>query len=172
MKKAFLLALSAVCITVTSMAQRSPDASVSGSINGANVTIKYGSPFVKGREGKIYGTKLVPFGGEVWRAGANSATTFETDKDLTVGGQKLPAGKYSVYIKADEKEWDVIFNSQTGQWGINRDGTTTLDPSKNVITVKVKPVKKDTLQESLAYTITNKGVVLGWEYQEILIPVK
>lgn len=172
MKKALLLAFSAVCFSAMTMAQQSPNATATGTINGANVTIKYGSPFVKGREGKIYGTNLVPYGGKVWRAGANAATTIETDKDLIVEGQKLPAGKYSVYIKAEEDAWDVIFNSQTGQWGINRDGTTTLDPGKNVITVKVKPVKKEELQESLVYNISDSGVALRWEYLEVPISVK
>jgi hypothetical protein len=68
----------------------SPAATAVGTINGANLSIKYSSPSVKGR--KVYGTDLVPYGGKVWRAGANSATVFETDKDITVEGKKLPAG--------------------------------------------------------------------------------
>ncbi len=170
MKKAFLLALTVIGFTALSFAQRSPDVSATGTIKGANVTIKYGSPSVKGRP--IWGTNLVPYGGKVWRAGANTATSIETDKDLTVEGQKLPAGKYSVYIMAEENEWTVIFNAATGQWGITRQGETTLDPTKDVIRVKVKPVKKDTLQEAMIYTISDKGIALRWEYLEVPISVK
>jgi len=69
----------------------SPAETVSGKINGATITIKYGSPSVKGRA--IWGA-LVPYD-KVWRAGANDATTFETDKTITIEGKQLPAGKYS-----------------------------------------------------------------------------
>ena len=86
----------------------SPAAIATGKINGANITIKYSSPSVKGR--KIWG-ELVPFD-KVWRAGANEATTFETDKDLIVEGLKLPAGKYSFFVIPNEKECILIFNKE------------------------------------------------------------
>ena len=79
---------------------------VTGKINGATITINYGSPSVRARE--IWG-KLVPFN-QVWRAGANDATTFETDKELTIEGSKLPAGKYSFFIIPNDKECIIIFN--------------------------------------------------------------
>src|SRR5687768_12146252 len=72
----------------------SPAEKAHGHIGGAEVTVNDSSPSVRGRE--IWG-KLVPFG-KVWRAGADEATTFETNKDLVVGGQKLPAGTYSFFI--------------------------------------------------------------------------
>jgi hypothetical protein len=70
-----------------------------GKINEATITINYGSPSVNNRP--IWGA-LVPFN-QVWRAGANDATTFETDKDLTIEGAKLPAGKYSFFVIPNEK---------------------------------------------------------------------
>jgi hypothetical protein len=149
--------------------QASPAATAVGSINGANLSIKYSSPYVKGR--KVYGTDLVPYGGKVWRAGANSATVFETDKDITVEGKKLPAGKYSVYVIANENEWVIIFNSKTGQWGINRDQSTTLDPSLDVLRVNVKPRKAE-FRESLAYQFNPNGFVLGWENVEVPVSIK
>jgi hypothetical protein len=155
---------------LNSQAQASPPATATGSINGANITIKYSSPRVKGRQ--VYGTDLVPYGGKVWRAGANTATTFETDKDLMVEGKKLPAGKYSIYAIANPDEWVIIFNSKTGQWGINHDGTTTEDPANDVIRVNVKPKKSATLTENLTYTINNNGFVLSWEYMDIPVWIK
>jgi hypothetical protein len=168
MKKAFLLALSAVCITAASIAQGSPAATATGTINGANVSIKYSSPSVKGRQ--IWGG-LVPYD-KVWRAGANHATVIETDKDLTIQGNKLPAGKYSVYAIPGQDEWTVIFNSQTGQWGITRQGETTLDPSKDVFRVKVKPVKASAMQEALKYEVRPNGIALLWENVEVPVSVK
>lgn len=168
MKKAFLLTLSALCMTVLSFAQASPPATATGTISGANVSIKYSSPAVKNRP--IWGT-LVPYD-KVWRAGANAATVFESDKDLWVEGQKLPAGKYSIYAIPGQDEWTVIFNSATGQWGINRDGSTTEDPAKDVIRVKVKPVKSATMQERLNYEITGHGISLNWENLSVPVRIK
>lgn len=169
MKKTFLLALSAICLTVSAMAQqKSPAATATGIINGANVTIKYSSPSVRGRQ--IWGS-LVPYD-KVWRAGANEATIIETDKELKVEGQTLPPGKYSIYAIPDEKEWTIIFNSATGQWGITRQGETTRDPKKDVFSVKVKPKKSASMQEALKYDITPKGFSLIWENLEIPVRMK
>jgi hypothetical protein len=170
--KALLMTFALLCISTVMFAQRSHDTSSTGTINGANVTIKYGTPVVKGREGKIYGTNLVPYDGKVWRAGANNATVIETDKDLTVEGKKLPAGKYSIYIIASAKDWEIIFNSKTGQWGINRDGSTTLDPALDVIRVTVTPKKSAAMSENLAYKINNNGIVLSWENLDVPIRIK
>jgi hypothetical protein len=168
--KTSIFVLAFLGLAVFAKAQRaSPAATATGIINGANITIKYSSPGVKGRT--IYGTELVPYN-EVWRAGANEATTFETDKDLKVEGKALPAGKYSIYAIASEKDWIIIFNSATGQWGINRDGTTTEDPAKDVIRVTVKPKKTTTLTERLIYTINKDGFVLSWEYLDIPVSIK
>ncbi|MBV9987846.1 MAG: DUF2911 domain-containing protein [Chitinophagaceae bacterium] len=168
MKKALFLSLSAMCMTVLSFAQTSPPATATGTINGANVTIKYSSPSVRGRQ--IWGG-LVPYD-KVWRAGANSATIIETDKDLWLEGQKLPAGKYSLYAIPGQNEWTMIFNSATGQWGINRDGSTTEDPAKDVIRVKVKPGKSAAMQEALKYDINGQGIWLNWENLSVPVKVK
>jgi len=168
--KAVMFVFAILGMAVFATAQRaSPAAIATGVVNGANITIKYSSPGVKGRE--IYGTELVPYD-KVWRAGANEATIFETDKDIKVEGKALPAGKYSIYAIASAKDWIIIFNSATGQWGINRDGTTTEDPEKDVIRVIVTPKKTTTLTERLAYTINKDGFVLSWEYLDVPVSIK
>ena len=148
--------------------RQSPKMTSSGKIGDANLTITYGSPSVKGR--KIWGD-LVPFD-KVWRAGANEATQLETDKDILLEGKKLPAGKYSLYAIPGEKEWKIIINAQNGQWGIERSGETTRNPEKDVIVVTVKPINSKTMEESLLYTITNKGFSLKWENLEIPVEIK
>jgi hypothetical protein len=155
----FVLALAGVFLTSAIMAQASPTATAKGTVKGANITINYSSPSVKGR--KIWGD-LVPYD-KVWRAGANEATIFETDKDIKIEGKPLAKGKYSLYAIPGEKEWTIIFNSATGQWGINRDGTTTEDPAKDVLRVMVHPKKSASFQEKLGYTISDKGFDLIWE---------
>lgn len=146
----------------------SPPATAKGTAAGANITIDYSAPSVKGR--KIWGD-LVPYD-KVWRAGANKATIFETDKDITVGGKKLPKGKYSLYAIPGEKEWTYIFNSQTGQWGIKMGGETTEDPAKDVIRVTAKPEKSSTMNEKLTYVIDSKGFALEWENLKVPVSIK
>jgi hypothetical protein len=93
----------------------SPAASASCDLGGGK-TIKtdYSSPRMKGR--KIYGG-LVPFG-EVWRTGANSATTFVTSADVVVGGKAVPAGSYTLFTLPTASGWKLIINKKTGEWGI------------------------------------------------------
>ena len=146
----------------------SPPATATGKINGATITINYSSPAVKGRQ--IWGS-LVPYD-KVWRAGANEATIFETDKDIMVEGKPLKGGKYSLYAIPGEKEWTIIFNSQTGQWGIKMDGSTTEDPAKDVFRVMVKPQKTKAMQERLTYRVDKNGFALVWENVEVPVMVK
>ncbi|HVO80064.1 MAG TPA: DUF2911 domain-containing protein [Terriglobales bacterium] len=82
--------------------------------DGKSITVDYSSPRMKGR--KIYGG-LVPFG-EVWRTGANEATTFVTTADLTVDGKEVPAGNYTIFTVPNQDKWTLIINKKTGEWGI------------------------------------------------------
>jgi hypothetical protein len=93
----------------------SPAASATCDLGGGK-TIKtnYSSPHMKGR--KIYGN-LVPFG-QVWRAGANEATTFVTGSDVVVGGKAVPAGSYTIFTVPEADKWTLIINKKTGEWGI------------------------------------------------------
>jgi len=146
----------------------SPPQTATGKAGGANITISYSSPAVKGR--KIFGD-LVPFD-KVWRAGANEATIFETDKDVKIEGKALAAGKYSLYAIPGEKEWTFVFNSEVGQWGIKRSGETSKDASKDVLSVKAKPAKSASMNERLAYAVTSSGFVIRWENTEVPVSVK
>ena len=153
----------------TAKAKRpSPPAIATGKIGEANIAINYSSPSVKGR--KIFGGKL-PYD-TVWRAGANEATIFQTDKDITVEGKKLPAGKYSFFATPGKKKWTIFFNSETGQWGDKPGGATNMDPSKTVISFDVKLKTLKDLQERLEYYFTNDGFGLRWEYSDVFIKVK
>lgn len=87
---------------------------------GKTITVDYSSPRMRGR--KIYGG-LVPFG-EVWRAGANEATTFVTTSDLVVGGKDVPAGKYTIFTLPTQDHWTLIISKKTGEWGIPYPGAT------------------------------------------------
>jgi len=109
------LAFAILTLTVFATAQASPPASASCDLGGGK-TIKtdYASPRMKGR--KVYGG-LVPFG-DVWRTGANSATTFVTSAEVTVGGKAVPAGSYTIFTVPTADKWTLIVNKKTGEWGI------------------------------------------------------
>jgi hypothetical protein len=81
--------------------------------DGKTITVDYSSPRAKGR--KIFG-ELVPYG-QVWRAGANEATTFVTDANLSVGGKDVPAGSYTIFTVPNADKWTLIINKKTGEWG-------------------------------------------------------
>lgn len=82
--------------------------------DGKAITVDYSSPRMKGR--KIFGD-LVPYD-QVWRTGANEATTFNTTGDLTVGGKDVPAGNYTIFTVPGQSKWTLIINKKTGEWGI------------------------------------------------------
>jgi hypothetical protein len=165
--KRHLLTFAVLFIAADLLAQ-SPAATATGKANGATITINYSSPSVKGR--KVWG-ELVPYD-KVWRAGANQATIVEFDKDVTVEGKAVPKGKYSLYAIPGEKEWSIILNSQTGQWGITRQGETTRDATKDVAVVKVKPKKSASMTEALKYEVNANGFSLIWENLEVPVAVK
>ncbi len=146
----------------------SPPATATGTVNGATITIDYSSPGVKGR--KIWGG-LVPYD-KVWRAGANEATLFTTSKDILVEGKKLPAGKYSLYAIPGEKDWIIIFNSKTGQWGVKDDESTTEEPANDVLRVTVKPEKSTAFNERMKFVIGGKGFALEWENLRVPVSIK
>lgn len=141
----------------------SPAETATGKINGATITISYGSPSVKGRA--IWG-ELVPYG-EVWRAGANEATTFETDKEIMVEGKKLPAGKYAFFVIPEKNAATIIFNKDWKQWGAYK-----MDAKQEQLRVKVTPKKSASLTEKLTYKINKDHVTLSWENWDIPVKIK
>jgi hypothetical protein len=159
----FLMAIFLMSFTACAQGNKaSPAATAAGKVGDAEITINYSSPSVKGRT--IWG-ELVPYG-KVWRAGANEATTFETSKDITVEGKTLPAGKYSLFAVPGENEWQILFNSQTGQWG------TQHDAAKDVLTVSVKPRASSSMTERLLYDVNGSGFVLKWDKLEVPVSIK
>ncbi|HUM05430.1 MAG TPA: DUF2911 domain-containing protein [Terriglobales bacterium] len=96
----------------------SPPASATCSAGGASITIDYSSPRMKGR--KIFGG-LVPFG-QIWRTGANEATTFVTTADVSVGGQSVPAGSYTLFTIPEDAKWTLVISKKTGEWGTDYPG--------------------------------------------------
>jgi hypothetical protein len=161
MKKfvSFLLLGSALIASTVATAQqdkskrKSPPATVTQQIkSGAKITIEYSQPSLKGR---TIGNDVEPMQGQVWRMGANEATTLETDKAIKVNGKELPAGKYSIFGQMDGDNFNVMFNTEWKIWGTEYDANKT----KTILTIPAKISKTEKTQEMLTYTIDKDGTV-------------
>ena len=140
----------------------SPHKGVKGEVAGSEITIRYGSPYVKGR--KIWGG-LEPYG-KVYRAGADSATTFTTSKDIKVDGKLLPAGKYAFFvIPMESGKWAVIFNKTAEQWGAFK-----YEESKDQLRIMVNP-KTIPMEEEMKYIITAHGFSMNWDKTSIPVMI-
>jgi hypothetical protein len=134
------------------------------------ITVVYNRPFKKGRV--IFG-ELVPFD-KVWRTGANEATTFETNKDLVFGDMELKAGKYSLWTIPGQQTWKVIFNSETGQWGVDFNAEANHDATKDVLTLSATPVLIDKEFEQFTIAMENvndeQELTLIWDKTLVAVP--
>jgi hypothetical protein len=126
--------------------------------DGKTVKIDYSSPRAKGR--KIYGD-LVPYG-QVWRTGANEATTFVTDGPVVVGGQKVPAGSYTLFTVPEAGKWTLVLSKKTGEWGTDYPG-----PSEDLVRVPMNVSKTASPVENFTITFDQSGskctLQLDWE---------
>ncbi|SMO58356.1 DUF2911 domain-containing protein [Fodinibius sediminis] len=138
-------------------ARTSPNASVSQTIGTTIVKISYGRPGVKGRE--VFGGSLVPYN-KVWRTGANESTTITFSDDVTVQGEELSAGTYSLYTIPGEEEWTIIFNKNIS-WG------TEYDESQDVLRVTTTAESADANEQLMFYfedvSETSGTAVLRWD---------
>jgi hypothetical protein len=147
------------------------------------VSVVYSRPYLRGRD-NIFGSKeseaLVPFG-EVWRTGANEAAQITVTEDVTVGGQPLAAGTYSLFTTPAADKWQIHFNSRLGLsgTGIFENGQfTPVDlPATNVLTVEA-PVKQlaedaEVDQFTISFDGTEAGadMVFRWHRTEVRVPV-
>lgn len=82
--------------------------------DGKTITVDYSSPRLKGRQ---VGGEVAPYG-EIWRTGANEATTFVTTANLSVAGTDVPAGNYTLFTIPEQSKWTLIISKVTGEWGI------------------------------------------------------
>jgi len=173
MLKNALIIFSVMILNFVSVAQDfrtprpSPDATVTQHIGVTKISIDYSSPAVKDR--KIWGD-LVPFG-QVWRTGANEATTITFTDAVSVNGNELAAGTYGIHSIPSANEWEIIFSKDTPI-----DGSSTFDPKKEVLRIKAKP-EEHHFMERMTFLFTdvtdNSGNVnLLWEKLKVAFKVE
>ena len=167
MRKAIVVgsAVLLVAVAVAVRAQQdkskrpSPPASAKCELaGGKSVTVDYSSPRAKGR--KVFGG-IVPYG-EVWRAGANEATTFVTTADLMVGGQHVPAGSYTLFAIPNQDKWTLIISKKTGEWGVPYPGA---DSDLTRLDMKVSAASGAVENFTIAFDKGAKGCALRMEWE-------
>lgn len=169
MKKYLLLFVSLISFSVLAQkAAPSPAAVASQKVGNTEVMIKYAQPSVKGR--LVFGTKeakaLVPYG-EVWRTGANDATTFEISNDITVQGKTLAKGAYSLFTVPGASEWTIIFNKDVKMWG-----AYTYKEANDVLRVKAR-VSEHAQTEQFTIAVSASGqVTLDWDKTSVSFYLK
>lgn len=170
MKKHLILA--ALLLPMAGFAQLdlpapSPAASVSQTVGLTDFKIEYSSPAVSGR--KIWG-ELVPYG-QLWRTGANRSTKVTFSKPVTIAGNKVEAGSYSIFMTPTAETWTVVLNSKS-----ELSGTSGYDAANNVATFSVNPQACE-MRERLSFQIVNFSaenaeIWMEWEKVRIVIPVQ
>jgi Protein of unknown function (DUF2911) len=169
-----LLALTCLCLLVLSapaFAQtqkpaedKSKRPSPPATVTGSGFVIEYSRPAMKGRP--VFG-KLVPYG-QVWRTGANEATTFEAKQAVTINGKALPAGKYALFTIPGEQEWTLIFNKTANQWG-----AYDYKQADDALRVTLKPAKTAQPVEQFTISADKAGqVTMMWENTQASFTVK
>ena len=163
-----LIALNFAC-------SQNPPASPHTTVDGKDVKISYGQPSKKGRV--IFGaegSQSLEKYGKVWRTGANEATTFTTNKDLTIEGKTLPAGKYTLWTIPREDKWTVIFNNKMYDWGVSFGGDASREESADVLQVDV-PVNISSIpveKFEISFDENQPALVLEWDITKVVVPFK
>ena len=172
----FILSLSLI-VALPAIAQEkkrvSPHETITGTVDGSDVTIVYGRPYSKdpktGAARKIWG-ELVPFG-KVWRAGADEATLLTTKQSYDIGGTTVPAGTYSLFMLPDANGAKLIINKQTGQWG------TKYDESQDLVRVDMKKEAADKAVDQFTIKIDSSPggggtLKFSWENAQYSVALK
>ena len=150
--------------------KHSPEQNTTHHQGDLELNIFYCSPIKKGRV--IFG-ELIPYG-EVWRTGANEASTFTTNKDLMIDGKELAKGIYSLWTIPGENSWQIIFNSEMYEWGVKyTDQTASRDPETDALTVRVPVSKSLTVTESftISFSETEAGTLMILAWDTTVVPV-
>jgi hypothetical protein len=153
-----LLLASATFAQQDKSSRPSPPAKASCSVGDATINVDYSSPRAKGR--KIFGG-LVPYG-EVWRLGANEATTFVTSSDVTVGGKKVAAGSYTLFAVPNADKWTLVISKKTGEWGVPYPGA---DSDLARVDMKASKLPSPAENFSIAFDKTGSGCTMRVEWE-------
>jgi len=175
--KLFHLVSSALCtglLATTSLAQMpaqeaalSPPATATATLADKPITVTYHAPSLRGRH--LGSSEIVPYG-EVWRTGANEATTLTVPMDVTIGSLKVPAGTYTLFTLPTAKDWTLIFSKKTGEWGIPYPEGSDL--GRTPMQKKTIASPQEVMTISFEKTTANKTEMhVKWETTDAWVPI-
>ncbi|HRF19896.1 MAG TPA: DUF2911 domain-containing protein, partial [Chitinophagaceae bacterium] len=171
MKKILFTAIAALSLVISDAQLRTPAPSPSQTIKQdfglSSVELSYSRPAMKGR--KIFGD-LVPFG-KVWRTGANNATTLTFGEEVTIGGTKVPAGKYGLLTIPDKKSWTIIISKQT-----DVTSPAAYKQDQDVVRVEAKTMEMNSTMESFTIQFadvkpTSCELHIMWDKTAVALPI-
>ncbi len=134
-------------------------------INGTTIEVDYARPRMRGRAG-IFGQEV--HWQEVWTPGANMATTLEVSGDIQLNGQRVPRGKYSVWMVVRQGAWTVLLDSTVDRFHMNRPDPEQV-PIRFDLTPETRP-RQDVLTWSFPQ-ITNTGGILAMHWDTLYVPM-
>lgn len=165
------IALAAVAILTAATGNRqvtqndkSPSAETSVTIGGTHIIIEYNAPSARGR--KVEG-ELIPYA-EIYRMGADAATTLTTNKDIIIGDLKVPAGVHTLYLQAagGGAPWQLVVNNQTKQWG------TVYNKDQDLGRTAMKATRLGSPVETFKITLTPRDLEVEWGNSKATVPIK
>lgn len=152
--------------------RKSPKDTVKFELNDTKLEVFYNRPYKKGRD--IFGA-LVPYN-EVWRTGANDATTFTTNKDLMIEGIHMPKGKYTLWTIPNDTAWSVIFNTKQYPWGVDETMQPMREPQFDLMEIEVPVQKLEKLVEQFTIAFDNTTdelkLTMAWDYTKIEVSLQ
>ena len=141
-------------------------------VNGERALICYGRPAARGRT--MIGGEAVPFG-KLWRTGANEPTTLHIPFDATIAGVKVEPGAYSIYTVPGEKEWEVVVNRSTSQWGHESrytDAVKAQEVGRGKVSSGALPEHMEVFTIRSAPVSGGADLILEWEKTRVAIPIR
>ncbi len=133
------------------MPAASPSATINQKVGLTDITVQYSRPSLKGRK---FGTELAPYG-KLWRTGANASTKIKFSDDVTIHGNKVPAGEYALYSIPGQTEWTIVIHKNTTHWG---DGGPAYKQEEDLARFKVKAQTNPKSVETFTINFANLKV--------------
>ena len=140
---------------------------VRATLGNAHLWIDYGRPALRGRDVWMNGV----LGDTIWRTGANAATQFRTDADVTIGNAMVPAGIYSLWTRTTPIGYDLIINTQAGQWGTDYHADRDLARVPLQVRTTATPVERFTIELRPSDRRSAVMLTMSWGTKELSIPV-
>ena len=147
--------------------QPSPFSKLEQKVGLTDVTLEYSRPGVKGRT--IFGD-LVPYG-KIWRTGANARTKITFSTEVTIDGNTLKAGSYSVFTIPNAESWEVVFYNDGKEFGTPEEFDAQYVAAKITVEVYKLPVKIETFTMTFD-DLSNSGSTLGMMWEDVYVGVK